>query len=138
METNTEYDAMTAGELAEKYLFYRDMKAQLTRKFEAKEALLVAELDAITNRMMVLCNDQDASSIKTENGTIIRSLRTRYDTKDWDHMYEFVLEHSAPYLLQKRINESAMKEFLETNPDTHPKGLNIFSEYKISVRKPTK
>lgn len=137
METNS-YEDMTAGELAEEYLYFRDLKAKLQKKFEAKEAVLDAELDSISNRLMVLCNEQDASSIKTDNGTIIRSLKTRYETKDWDSLYEFVLDHSAPYLLQKRINESAMKEFLETNPEDFPKGLNIASEYKISVRKPTK
>lgn len=137
METNS-YEDMTAGELAEKYLYFRDLKAKLQKKFEAKEAVLDAELDHISSRLMVLCNEQDASSIKTDSGTIIRSLKTRYETKDWDSLYEFVLDHSAPYLLQKRINESAMKEFLETNPEDFPKGLNIASEYKISVRKPTK
>ena len=138
MDTEDDYDAMTAGELAEEYLYFRDLKAKLQKKFEAKEAVLDAELDHISSRLMVLCNEQDASSIKTDNGTIIRSLKTRYETKDWDSLYEFVLDHSAPYLLQKRINESAMKEFLETNPEDFPKGLNIASEYKISVRKPTK
>lgn len=137
METNS-YEDMTAGELAEEYLYFRDLKAKLQKKFEAKEAVLDAELDHISSRLMVLCNEQDASSIKTDSGTIIRSLKTRYETKDWDSLYEFVLDHSAPYLLQKRINESAMKEFLETNPEDFPKGLNIASEYKISVRKPTK
>lgn len=137
MET-TDYDDLTAGELAEEYLYFRDLKSKLQKKFEAKEAVLDAELDRISSRLMVLCNEQDASSIKTDNGTIIRSLKTRYETKDWDSLYEFVLDHSAPYLLQKRINESAMKEFLETNPEDFPKGLNIASEYKISVRKPTK
>ena len=137
MET-TDYDDLTAGELAEEYLYFRDLKSKLQKKFEAKEAVLDAELDRISSRLMVLCNEQDASSIMTDNGTIIRSLKTRYETKDWDSLYEFVLDHSAPYLLQKRINESAMKEFLETNPEDFPKGLNIASEYKISVRKPTK
>ena len=53
-------------------------------------------------------------------------------------MHEFILEHKAPYLLHKRINEYAMRDFLDANPTELPKGLNIVSEYKISVRKPTK
>jgi ribonuclease HI len=136
--SNVDYADMTAGDLAEQYLYYRDLKSQLKQKFEAKEAVLDAELDAITNSLMALCNEQDASSIRTDSGTIIRSIKVRYEPKDWDSMHEFILEHSAPYLLQKRVNESAMKEFLENNPSELPKGLNIVSEYKISVRKPTK
>lgn len=137
MDTEIDYEAMTAGELAEQYLYYRDLKSVLKKKFESKEAVLDAELDSISNRLMVLCNEQDASSIKTDNGTIIRSLKTRYEPKDWDAMYEFVLDNSAPYLLQKRINESAMKDYLAANPDQYPQGLHIASEYKISVRKPS-
>ena len=136
--SNVDYADMTAGDLAEQYLYYRDLKSQLKQKFEAKEAVLDAELDAITNSLMALCNEQDASSIRTDSGTIIRSIKVRYEPRDWDSMHEFILEHSAPYLLQKRVNESAMKEFLENNPEELPKGLNIVSEYKISVRKPTK
>ena len=136
--SNVDYADMTAGDLAEQYLYYRDLKSQLKQKYEAKEAILDAELDAITNSLMALCNEQDASSIRTDSGTIIRSIKVRYEPRDWDSMHEFILEHSAPYLLQKRVNESAMKEFLENNPEELPKGLNIVSEYKISVRKPTK
>ena len=137
MENNA-YDTMTAGELAEQHRYFDDLRKQLKQKYENKDAILETELNAIKHRLLSLCNEQDASSIRTEYGTIIRSIKTRYENKDWDSMYEFVLEHSAPYLLQKRINETAMKEFLENNPDAYPKGLNIASEYKISVRKPTK
>lgn len=138
MEDEINYDAMSSAELAEQHLYYRDQKSILKHKYEAAVAIIDAELSAIDAQMMILCNEQDASSIKTDKGTIIRSLKTRYDTKDWDAMHSFILEHHAPYLLQKRINESAMKEFLESNPDAHPMGLNVFSEYKISVRKPSK
>jgi len=138
MDTDVNYDAMSSAELAEQHLYYRDQKALLKQKYESAAAILDAELSAIDAQMMILCNEQDASSIKTDKGTIIRSLKTRYEPKDWDAMYEFVLDNNAPYLLQKRINESAMKDFLEANPDRFPKGMNIASEYKISVRKPSK
>ena len=74
--TDVTYDDLTAGELAAQYLEFRELKDKLRKKFEAKEAVLDAELDEITNRLMVLCNEQDASSIKTEYGTVIRSLKT--------------------------------------------------------------
>jgi hypothetical protein len=33
-------------------------------------------------------------------------------------------------LLEKRIHQTNIKEFLEGNPDVHPPGLNIDSEYE--------
>jgi len=38
-------------------------------------------------------------------------------------------------LLDKRINQSNLKEFLEENPDTTPRGLETETEVVISVRK---
>jgi hypothetical protein len=128
----------TASELASEYLQYRDLRAKLKQVYESKDAVLSAEMDAVTQQLMMLCNEQDASSIRTEAGTIIRSTDTQYATNDWDSMHSFILQNNAPYLLQKRINKSAMAEFLEQNPDQFPKGMNIVTEYKISVRRPTK
>jgi hypothetical protein len=53
-------------------------------------------------------------------------------------MYAFIAEHSAPHLLEKRIHNGNMKEFLADNPDVTPEGLQAKNRYAISVRKPTK
>ena len=50
-------------------------------------------------------------------------------------MYEFILEHDVPELLDKRLNQTNLKQFLEENPDVMPKGMNVDTEYVISVRK---
>jgi len=46
-----------------------------------------------------------------------------------------MLENQAPELLEKRIHQSNMKQFLEENPDLLPAGLNVDSEYTITVRR---
>jgi hypothetical protein len=38
-------------------------------------------------------------------------------------------------LLEKRLHQTNMKQFLEENPDLKPAGLNIDSEYTIVVRR---
>jgi len=38
-------------------------------------------------------------------------------------------------LLEKRIHQTNMKEFLENNPDVEPMGLNIDREYEITIRR---
>jgi len=50
-------------------------------------------------------------------------------------MHEFILDNEVPELLDKRVNQSNMKQFLEENPDLVPKGLNVDSEYVVSVRR---
>jgi hypothetical protein len=63
-----------------------------------------------------------------------RSQKRRYWTSDWESMHKFILEHEAPEFLEKRLNQTAVKEFLEENPDILPPGLNVQSEYTISIR----
>jgi hypothetical protein len=50
-------------------------------------------------------------------------------------MHKFVMEHDVPEFLEKRLNQTNVKTFLEENPETVPMGLNVDSEYIISVRK---
>jgi hypothetical protein len=45
------------------------------------------------------------------------------------------MEHNVPEFLEKRLNQTNVKAFIEENPDVVPKGLNVDSEYIISVRK---
>jgi len=51
-------------------------------------------------------------------------------------MYEFIKEHDATHILEKRIHNDNMKEFLAENPDLCPNGLQSDRKYVISVRKP--
>jgi hypothetical protein len=50
-------------------------------------------------------------------------------------MHKFILDHEVPEFLDKRLNQANLKQFLEENPDMLPPGLNVDSEYAISVRK---
>ena len=56
----------------------------------------------------------------------------RIDTRS-----RFIKEQDAPYLLEQRIHNGNMRQFLEDNPETLPIGLNADTKYVISVRKPT-
>jgi hypothetical protein len=70
-------------------------------------------------------------------GTVTRRTVTRYWTNDWEAMYRFIKEKDAPFLLEQRIHNGNMKQFLEDNPDTLPIGLNADTKYAVTVRKPT-
>jgi hypothetical protein len=50
-------------------------------------------------------------------------------------MGKFILEHQVPDLLEKRIHQGNMKQFLEENPELLPPGLNSDSEYTVTVRR---
>jgi len=120
---------------------YRRMAAriqELTQGYENEVEEIKRQQDtvkiALKDQMLAL----GVSSVRTDQGTVVLSTKTRYNTQDWDSSKTFVLQHEAVDLLEKRIAQTNMSTFLEENPGLVPPGLNSVSEYAISVRKPTK
>jgi hypothetical protein len=74
-------------------------------------------------------------SVRTSYGLAYRTVRTTYSTADWENFYKFVLDHNAPYLLEKRLHQSNTQAFLADNPELLPPGLNASSEYSITIRR---
>tara|TARA_R110000796_G_scaffold61633_1_gene142560 strand:- start:1036 stop:1437 length:402 start_codon:yes stop_codon:yes gene_type:complete len=128
-------DKKLAEKLTRVYLKIRDKKAQLSADFKKQEDELTQQLDKIKAALLDYCKEQGAESVKTSEGIFYRSVRTRYWTSDWEAMHRFVMEHEVPEFLEKRLNQTNVRTFLEENPDAVPKGLNVDSEYIISVRK---
>jgi predicted metal-dependent phosphotriesterase family hydrolase len=117
------------------YIKIRDQRAVLKAQFEENDKILRDQLDALESELLEVCKKAGADSIRTKNGTIIRSVKTQYWTSDWENMHKFILENQAPELLERRISQSTMKEFLANNPDKIPPGLNADSRYTVTIRR---
>ena len=132
-----ETEQLSADKLA---AIYRRIRAAIDAKEEAhKQEIeeLKGQLDAVSQSLLEICNSQNADSLRTAEGTVIRRIKTRYWTTDWENMYRFIKQHDAPYLLQQRIHEGNMKQFLDENPEAFPVGMQVDNKYAITVRKPT-
>ena len=99
--------------------------------------MLFMVLGSLAKELLEICKSTGQDGGKTPFGSFTRSVKTRYWTSDWQSMYEFIKEHDAPFLLEQRIHNTHMKQFLEENPDELPMGLNTDTKYVISVRKPS-
>jgi tRNA nucleotidyltransferase (CCA-adding enzyme) len=125
---------ITADKMASDY-----MKLRHTIKEKEDEIKKLKEIQTkISDKMLELCSEQNVDSLKTQEGTISRRVLSNYWTSDWESFYKFINEHEALHLLEKRIHNSNMKEFLVDNPDVLPQGLQANTKYVISVRKPSK
>ena len=120
---------------------YRKMQTrvqELTKAYETEVEAIKAQQDQLKTAMKDQMLASGMKSVNTEAGTVVLSTSTRYSTTDWDSFKEFIKQHDAIDLLEKRIAQKNMSMFLEENPGVLPEGLNSFTEYNISVRKPTK
>lgn len=117
------------------YLKMRDAKDDLTSKYKQQVAQIEEQMSVIEAELLETCKTMNASSIRTPHGTVVRSVKSRYWTNDWDSMYNFIKEHGAFGLLEKRLHQTHMKDFLEENPQLLPIGLNVENEYTVVVRR---
>ena len=128
-------EKLNAEKLTTVYLKIKDKRSELSAEFKEKDAELSDQLNKVKKALLEYCQEQGVDSVRTSAGLFYRSARTRYWTSDWSSLHEFILENEVPELLDKRVNQSNMKQFLEENPSLVPKGLNVDSEYVVSVRR---
>ena len=119
------------------YIKIRDKIKDTEERHKQELAELKEQFDIVANNLLDLCNEQNMDSIRTPVGTVTRRVSSRYWTSDWDSMYQFIKDNDAPYLLEQRIHNSNMRQFLEENPDVCPMGLQADRKYTVQVRKPT-
>jgi arsenate reductase-like glutaredoxin family protein len=126
---------ITADQLVDVYIKMRDKKDTIKRDMEAQMADIEAQMQLIGQQLLDLCKDTGAESIRTAHGTAYRTIKQRFWTNDWEAMHKFIREHEAMELLERRIHQTNMKQFLEEHPELRPAGLNIDREYAITIRR---
>jgi hypothetical protein len=131
-------DEVPMNKLAKVYLKIRDAKEALTRKHAADIAELNEQMELIEKQMLDVFKDNEATSVSTPAGTVMRRVATRYWTNDWDSMYKFIKNNDALGLLEQRVHQGNMKQFLADNPDEFPPGMLVDSKYAITVRRSNK
>jgi len=124
-------------ELVAEYLVLRNAIQEKEAAHKEEIASLKEPFDRISMQILERCNEQNADSIRTPAGTISRRVTTRYWTTDWETMYAFINENAAPFLLEQRIHNTNMRQFIQDNPDAYPAGLQADNRYAIQVRRPT-
>jgi hypothetical protein len=117
------------------YIKMRDKKAEVSKELEEKIAKIDQDMRTVKTAILDHMKEIGAESLRTEAGTVYRTVRTTYATSDWESMHKFILEHGVPELLEKRIQQTNMRAFLEENPEMLPPGLNANAEYSVTIKR---
>jgi hypothetical protein len=124
--------------LVKAYLAIRLERDKLAKKYQQEDSELKDQMNRLESAMLETCDDIGAETLRTESGTIIKTLKENFVCGDWDNFKTFVLENQALELLQQRISQANFKEFLSTREEEGlPPGISTMREFKITVRKPT-
>jgi hypothetical protein len=131
MTEETAIPPVPAEKLVRVYLKMKTAKVDL----EAQVKKIDTQMDQVKAALLAYCKEQSLESVRTTEGLFYRSIKKRYTTNNWEAMGKFVLEHQVPELYEKRLHQGNIQQFLEEHPDLLPPGLNVDSEYTITVRK---
>jgi len=127
-----------ASKLVNVYIKIRDARAALVVRQEEELKAIDDQLEIVGQELLEICKATGQDGGKTPFGSFTRTIRTRYWTSDWDSMYRFIAENDGIKLLEQRVHQGNFKEFLKSNPDKMPSGMNVESKYSITVRRVNK
>jgi hypothetical protein len=113
------------------YVKIRDRRREIYKEDKALEE----QLNLVSNEILEICKEQGSSLIRTKYGTVSRRTKKNYYTSDWHELFNFVKEHDAFPLLQQRLHNANMEQFLEENPDLHPPGLYADTTMSVVITK---
>jgi|TARA_R110000796_G_C14534978_1_gene432299 hypothetical protein len=126
---------MDTNEIVKIYVKIRDKKDDIKREFSEKLGNLDADLQVLEEELGERLKAAGATSVKTPNGTVYSTTKSKVWTDNWDSLYKFIEDRGLFDLLERRIHQSNIKSFLEDNPDDIPEGLNVESKKSVTVRR---
>jgi hypothetical protein len=128
-------ESVPVDKLVKAYVKMRDKHAEMLHAFQEQENQIKDHMSKVKEALLQYCKDNNLESVKTAEGMFYRTVKRRYTTADWESMNRFILEHQIPDLLEKRIHQGNMEQFLTEHPDLLPPGLNCDAEYSVTVRR---
>ena len=121
--------------LVKAYRALREARSELKAVFDVEDKVLASNQEKINSKLLQHCAENDVTSVKTEEGTFYRKKKVSYWCSDWEEFHKWILTNKIPSVLQKRISQSNLEEFLENSKDI-PIGLQSDAVYTITVQKP--
>ena len=123
-------------DLVRAYIMIRTERKKLLDEYKEKDKSLKQDMAHIEQALLSICNTVNANSLKTDAGIAMRQVSEFYVCNDWGNFYQYLREHDAVELLERRIHQGNFKEFLSSRvKEGLPPGVNVMREYGVVVRK---
>ena len=132
------HESPKLDEMVKAYINIRTARENLYRQYKTKDNELGSELSQLEQVMLDECNSLNVESVRTNNGTITRTIKEQFACNNWDEFKSYVLEHGALELLQQRIHNGNFTEHMANHEgEGLPPGISSVREFSVVIRKPT-
>lgn len=124
--------------LVQAYKAIGDARTVKRHAWEAEDQQLETGQAQIKAAILQVMNATGATSIRTDHGTAIRTLKTKPSVADWSAVYAWIVADPERFeLMEKRVKSTFVKDYMDTHDNQLPPGINVHQEFEISVRRPT-
>jgi hypothetical protein len=112
-----------------------DKRDEIRTKYESQDSKLKAARDQVEQFMLqeMKAMGLDAYSVPGEGVANVR-VKRRFGGADWSLIWDFVVENKCPNMLQKRLLDTAVQQYLEETGNLPP-GINTEAKTVIVVTK---
>ena len=128
-------DTPSMDKLTMIYVKIREKKKELQAKFDADIEVLDDQMKTCAGVMKDMLVAAGGTSMKTPHGTVYTTQKTKFYPMDWDVFGDWVIKQGTIDLLEKRVAQTNMKQWLEQHPTNPPPGLQAETEITVTVRK---
>jgi hypothetical protein len=117
-----------------RYIDLRDQKAKIAADAKAQTEGIDAQLKIIEGWLHQKLHELGTESFKTEFGTAYLTKTDFCGVADWNLVLQYIQENQAWNLLNKAVNKTAVKEYLNEN-QVPPPGVNYGVKEEVQVRR---
>lgn len=122
-------ETMTLGELTDERDQLRERKRQLNAGLKAVDAMLKENEQAMLDAL----DEQGVEATRVNGVSISISEQVVPTVENWDQVYDYIRQHDAFYLLQRRMNTGPYKELLDMGEELP--GVTPFTKRSINMTK---
>lgn len=122
-------------ELSDKYIELRKARDTLKKNYDEQDGELERQMQEVESSLLDIMNSVNTDTMGTPRAVVMRTVRKRYMPTNWQAVYDLIAKHKAFGLLEKRVHNTNMRDFLEQHPEEYPAGLNVDSRYTVVVRR---
>ena len=113
----------------------QDERDRLAAECKKADDAIKKQQDAVGDALLAAMTEMGGDSLKTEAGVVERKRSMKPSAADWGAVYRFVVENDAFELLHKRLSSTFVEKYAKEH-DALPPGINVYTEFKVTVKKP--
>ena len=128
-------DTPSVDTLCRVYVKIRDKKQTIQKEADEQIEALDAQLKEVAGAIKEIMRAAGTTSMKTPHGTAYMQPKTKYYAMDWSVFGQWIIQNQAIELMEKRVAQANMAQWVKEHPSNVPPGLQADTELTVTVRK---